>query len=62
MELHFIEGKEKSMTELVGVFGWKIKGQADMDTESDERLWKGTLRKKFYSWLGLTKFRLKLIK
>ena len=35
-----------------------------LDTESDERLWKGNMRKKFYinTQTGLTKFRLKLNK
>ena len=35
-----------------------------LDTESDERLWKGNMRKKFYinTQTGLTKFILKLNK
>ena len=39
---------------LVG-FIWKkkYKGQADTDTETEERLWKWNLRNKFYAWLGL---------
>ena len=56
MELHFIE--KKSMSWLI-LFGWEMRHR--MDTESDEILWKGTLREKFYTQSGLTKFRLKLL-
>ena len=55
MELHFIK---KNMSWLI-LFGWKMRHR--MDAESDERLWKQTLRKKFYTQSGLTKFRLKLL-
>ena len=58
MELYFIEENK-----LVG-FIWKkkYKGQAHTDTKTEEKLWKRNLRNKFYAWLGLTKFRLKLTK
>ena len=55
MELHFIK---KNMSWLI-LFGWKMRHR--MDTESDERVWKQTLRKEFYTQSGLTKFRLKLL-
>ena len=46
MGLHFIKGKDSNFVlEMVG-FGWKNKGQTNMDTKSDERLWKGTPKKK----------------
>ena len=39
--------KKKVRLRAGWVFGWKNKGQVDMVTESDERLWKRTLRKSF---------------
>ena len=56
MGLHFIE--KKSMSWLI-LFGWKMRHR--MDTESDQKLWKPTLKKKFCTQSGLTKFRLKLL-
>ena len=46
MELHFIILREKEVGCFwMAVSGWKNKV---MDTESDERLWKGTVRKKSF--------------
>ena len=53
---------KKKIKELVG-FIWMEMNER-LDTENDERLWKGNTRKKFYinTQTGLTKFRLKLSK
>ena len=61
VKLHFIEGKERKYVLELTVLDGKT-GQTDIDTESDETLWKGILRKKILCMVRIIKFRLKLIK
>ena len=60
MELHFIKKKGSRSNLELTASEWENKV---MDTESDKKFCeKWTLRKEFYAWSGLTKFRINLIK
>ena len=60
MKLHFMKGKGSRYDLQVAVSGWENKV---LGTESDKKICgKQTLRKEFCAWLGLTRFKINLIK